>query len=203
MSSDPLPHLPRRWPRWARRRWIPSPSQPRAPAEPPEVMHRTRAVNFLGRRTPIVYQNDNGPCLLRAICELPLDSEPPASLPRTRSAFPAVLMSPVFVCAGLIDSNSTVQDKDEEYVRNREQNIADAIDLLPRLMTSIDVTVMFRKIDDFEFTRERAIFDLLDIPLYHGWIVDPQLHHLNFDLQRPITILIFLLSFGGCFSQHD
>ena len=33
---------------------------------------------------------------------------------------------------------------------------------------------MFRKVDDFEFTPERAIFDLLDIPLYHGWIVDPQ-----------------------------
>ncbi|KAF3501815.1 hypothetical protein F2Q69_00042749 [Brassica cretica] len=29
-------------------------------------------------------------------------------------------------------------------------------------------------IDDFEFTPECAIFDLLDIPLYHGWIVDPQ-----------------------------
>ncbi|KAE9596804.1 putative MINDY deubiquitinase [Lupinus albus] len=29
-------------------------------------------------------------------------------------------------------------------------------------------------IDDFEFTRECAIFDLLDIPLCHGWIVDPQ-----------------------------
>lgn len=37
------------------------------------------------------------------------------------------------------------QDKDEEYVRNREQNIADAIDLLPRLTTGIDVNVMFRK----------------------------------------------------------
>ncbi|VAI90777.1 unnamed protein product [Triticum turgidum subsp. durum] len=30
------------------------------------------------------------------------------------------------------------------------------------------------RVDDFEFTPERAIFDLLDIPLYHGWIVDPQ-----------------------------
>jgi hypothetical protein len=63
-------------------------------------MHQTRAVDFLGRRTPIVYQNNNGPCPLLAICELPLDSEPPTSLPRARSAFPAVLMSPVFVCAG-------------------------------------------------------------------------------------------------------
>lgn len=51
--------------------------QPLAPpAEPFEVMHRTRAVDFLGRRTPIVYQNDNGPCPLLAICELsPFDSE--------------------------------------------------------------------------------------------------------------------------------
>lgn len=30
------------------------------------------------------------------------------------------------------------------------------------------------RIDDFEFTPGCAIFDLLDIPLYHGWIVDPQ-----------------------------
>lgn len=30
------------------------------------------------------------------------------------------------------------------------------------------------RIHDFEFTPERAIFDLLGIELYHGWIVDPQ-----------------------------
>lgn len=35
------------------------------------------------------------------------------------------------------------------------------------------------RVDDFEFTRERAIFDLLDIPLYHGWIVDPQVCFLT------------------------
>ncbi|GFP86497.1 protein fam63a, partial [Phtheirospermum japonicum] len=67
-----------------------------------------------------------------------------------------------------------VQDKDAGFVENQQQNIADAIDLLPRLTTGIDVNIKFRRIDDFEFTRECAIFDLLDIPLYHGWIVDPQ-----------------------------
>jgi hypothetical protein len=163
-------------------------------------MHRTRAVDFLGRRTPIVYQNDNGPCPLLAICNvLLLKNVISLNLDASKVSQQKLLS---LVAERLIDSNSAVQDKDEEYVRNREQNITDAIDLLPRLTTSIDVTVMFRKIDDFEFTRERAMFDLLDIPLYHGWIVDPQLHHLNFDLQRPITVLIFLLSFGGCFSLH-
>lgn len=95
------------------------------------------------------------------------------------------------------------QNKDEGYIENQQQNIADAIDLLPRLTTGIDVNIKFRRlilchmflllicrnsyhnqdslhgcrIDDFEFTPECAIFDLLDIPLYHGWIVDPQVYH--------------------------
>jgi hypothetical protein len=77
----------------------------------------------------------------------------------------------------LIDSNSKVNNKDEGYIENQQQNIADAIDLLPRLTTGIDVNIKFRRIDDFEFTPECAIFDLLDIPLYHGWIVDPQVYH--------------------------
>ncbi|KAH9721657.1 MINDY DUB domain-containing protein [Citrus sinensis] len=78
------------------------------------------------------------------------------------------------VAERLIDSNSNVNNKDAGYVENQQQNIADAIDLLPRLATGIDVNIKFRRIDDFEFTPECAIFDLLDIPLYHGWIVDPQ-----------------------------
>ncbi|CAN6200533.1 unnamed protein product [Urochloa humidicola] len=172
MSSDPSPHLPTPVAPPGAAEVDPQ-SQPAAPpAEPPEVMHRTRAVDFLGRRTPIVYQNDNGPCPLLAICNVLLLKNVISLNPDASEVSQQKLLS--LVAERLIDSNSAVQDKDEEYVRNREQNIADAIDLLPRLATGIDVNVMFRKIDDFEFTRERAIFDLLDIPLYHGWIVDPQ-----------------------------
>ena len=29
-------------------------------------------------------------------------------------------------------------------------------------------------VDQFEYTRECIIFDLFHIPLYHGWIIDPQ-----------------------------
>ncbi|KAH6831054.1 FAM63A-like protein [Perilla frutescens var. hirtella] len=78
------------------------------------------------------------------------------------------------VAERLIDSNSKIDNKDADYVKNQQQNIADAIDLLHRLTTGIDVNIKFRRIDDFEFTPECAIFDLLDIPLYHGWIIDPQ-----------------------------
>ncbi|CAM0909833.1 unnamed protein product [Alopecurus aequalis] len=145
---------------------------PAPPLEPPEVMHKTRAVEFLGRRTPIVYQNDNGPCPLLAICNVLLLKNVINLNPDAGEVSQQKLLS--LVAERLIDSNSSAQGKDEEYVRNWEHNISDAIDLLPRLTTGIDVNVMFRKVDDFEFTPERAIFDLLDIPLYHGWIVDPQ-----------------------------
>ncbi|KAG6529702.1 hypothetical protein ZIOFF_011915 [Zingiber officinale] len=47
----------------------------------------------------------------------------------------------------LIDSNNNVyvcQDKDNGYLKNQQQNISDAIDLLPRLVIGIDVNVHFR-----------------------------------------------------------
>ncbi|XP_026661848.1 uncharacterized protein LOC103710635 isoform X2 [Phoenix dactylifera] len=137
-----------------------------------EVVYKTKVIQFLGRSTPIILQNDNGPCPLLAICNvLLLRNNLNLSLDASEVSLQKLLS---LVAEKLIDSNSNVQDKDDVYVSNQQQNIADAIDLLPRLATGIDVNVHFRKINDFEFTRECAIFDLLDIGLYHGWIVDPQ-----------------------------
>ena len=33
--------------------------------------------------------------------------------------------------------------------------------------------------DQFEYTRECSIFDLLNIQLFHGWVIDPQNNELN------------------------
>ncbi|KAK6163862.1 hypothetical protein DH2020_000726 [Rehmannia glutinosa] len=147
-----------------------------------EMVHRTKVVQFLGRKTPIILQNDNGPCPLLAICNV-------LSLKNSLNLSPDIpevsqekLLS--LVAERLIDSNININEKDTGYVENQQQNIADAIDLLPRLTTGIDVNLKFRRIDDFEFTRECAIFDLLDIPLYHGWIVDPQNQNVRSELKK-------------------
>lgn len=137
-----------------------------------EMVHKTKIIQFLGRTTPIILQNDNGPCPLLAICNVLLLRNNLNLSPDVAEVSQEKLLS--LVAERLIDSNSDVNNKDAGYVENQQQNIADAIDLLPRLTTGIDVNIKFRRIDDFEFTRECAIFDLLDIPLYHGWIVDPQ-----------------------------
>ncbi|XP_057811898.1 uncharacterized protein LOC131026143 [Salvia miltiorrhiza] len=157
----------------------PSAAPPPPPAEPEskrekEMVHKTKVIQFLGRTAPIILQNDNGPCPLLAICNV-------LSLKNNLNLSPDIpevsqekLLS--LVAERLIDSNTNIDNKEAGYVENQLQNIADAIDLLPRLTTGIDVNLKFRRIDDFEFTPECAIYDLLDIPLYHGWIVDPQDH---------------------------
>ncbi|KAF8032937.1 hypothetical protein BT93_D1737 [Corymbia citriodora subsp. variegata] len=137
-----------------------------------ECVYKTKHIQFLGRPTPIILQNDNGSCPLLAICNILLLRNCLNLNPDTAEVSQEKLLS--LVADRLIDSNSNINNKDAGYVKNQQQNIADAIDLLPRLATGIDVNIKFRRIDDFEFTRECAIFDLLDIPLYHGWIVDPQ-----------------------------
>ncbi|CAN1332774.1 Ubiquitin carboxyl-terminal hydrolase MINDY-1 [Linum perenne] len=140
--------------------------------EQKECLHKTKTVQFLGRTTPIILQNDNGPCPLLAICNVLLLRNQISLSPDVAEVSQEKLLS--LVAERLIDSNSNIDNKDAGYVENQQQNIADAIDLLPRLATGIDVNIKFTRINDFEFTRECAIFDLLDIPLYHGWIVDPQ-----------------------------
>lgn len=40
-----------------------------------------------------------------------------------------------------------MQSKDAEYAQNQQQNIADAIDLLPRLATGIDVNIKFLRLN--------------------------------------------------------
>ena len=63
---------------------------------------------------------------------------------------------------------------DGEVRLNYEQNMNDAMAVLPKLQTGLDVNVKFTGVKDFEYTPECIIFDLLRIPLYHGWLVDPQ-----------------------------
>lgn len=44
-----------------------------------------------------------------------------------------------------ISGHLCMQNKDDEFVKNQQQNIGDAIQLLPRLATGIDVNVRFRQ----------------------------------------------------------
>ncbi|NWW23203.1 MINY1 hydrolase, partial [Falcunculus frontatus] len=66
------------------------------------------------------------------------------------------------------------RDTSEGLQLNFQQNINDTMMVLPKLSTGLDVNVRFTGVSDFEYTPECIVFDLLNIPLYHGWLVDPQ-----------------------------
>lgn len=76
----------------------------------------------------------------------------------------------------LLDANSEARlaGLPEETAANLRANIADAVALLPKLATGLDVNPRFTDVRAFEFTQDVAIFDLLDTRLVHGWLVDPQ-----------------------------
>lgn len=84
------------------------------------------------------------------------------------------------VAGYLLDSNNSerLACMDEAHRVNTQRNIEDAIQQLPKLATGVDVNVGFTSIDAFEFTQETVIFDLLDVRLLHGWLVDPQVNRL-------------------------
>ena len=81
------------------------------------------------------------------------------------------------VATRLIEGNQLGADRSSFEVANSQQALNDAISMLPRLQYGLDVNVQFSSpsgVTGFEFTQEFAPFDLLDITLAHGWLVDPQ-----------------------------
>ncbi|CAL8463733.1 g3267 [Coccomyxa elongata] len=138
------------------------------------VHYKLKAIKFLGRDVPIVVQNENGPCplialanvlLLRNQIQLSVDC-PEVSQER--------LMA--LIAGFLLDSNSPdrLGTSNAEVQANLHKNIGDAVEMLPKLTTGLDVNILYHDIKGFEFTDVVAIFDLLDIQLVHGWLVDPQ-----------------------------
>ena len=127
----------------------------------------------INESVPVLLQDVNGPCPILAIFNILL-LRGSLKLP---GGVGEVLQSKVvqMLAEYLLDRNFAASDSaNEDMKANMQFNLADAISLLPRLTTGIDVNVRFNDIRGVEFTAEVAVFDLLGIDLVHGWLVDPQ-----------------------------
>ncbi|RHZ44273.1 hypothetical protein Glove_744g8 [Diversispora epigaea] len=49
-----------------------------------------------------------------------------------------------------------------------------ALSIIPSLQSGLDVNVRFNSIHGFEPTAELSVFDIFNVELVHGWVVDPQ-----------------------------
>ncbi|XP_032435830.1 ubiquitin carboxyl-terminal hydrolase MINDY-1 isoform X2 [Xiphophorus hellerii] len=144
-----------------------------AAAEPGPAMpayYLVKWITWKEKKTPIVTQSENGPCPLLAIMNT-LFLRWKAKLPaQTEVVTTEELMAHLGECVLSV----TPREKTNAMELNFQQNMSDAMAVLPKLSTGLDVNVRFTGVTDFEYTPECIVFDLLNIPLYHGWLVDPQ-----------------------------
>ncbi|KAM6106616.1 LOW QUALITY PROTEIN: ubiquitin carboxyl-terminal hydrolase MINDY-1 [Pterocles gutturalis] len=150
------------------------------PAEPPRAQTPSREaeadfycvkwITWKGERTPIITQSENGPCPLLAIMNI-LFLQWKVKLPPQKEVITAEeLMAHLGDCI----LSTQPREPSEGLQLNFQQNINDTMTVLPKLSTGLDVNVRFTGVSDFEYTPECIVFDLLNVPLYHGWLVDPQ-----------------------------
>ncbi|XP_065713828.1 ubiquitin carboxyl-terminal hydrolase MINDY-1 isoform X2 [Patagioenas fasciata] len=165
-----------------------SPAGPRAatggvtaPAEPPparppardaeEDFYCVKWIEWKGERTPVITQSANGPCPLLALMNVLLLRWKVKLPPQKEVITAEELMAHLGDC---ILSTPPPREPAEGLQLNFQQNINDSMTVLPKLSTGLDVNVRFTGVSDFEYTPECIVFDLLSVPLYHGWLLDPQ-----------------------------
>uniref|UniRef100_A0A3B3HFJ6 Ubiquitin carboxyl-terminal hydrolase n=1 Tax=Oryzias latipes TaxID=8090 RepID=A0A3B3HFJ6_ORYLA len=140
------------------------------PRPPIPAYYLVKWITWKEKKTPIITQSENGPCPLLAIMNT-LFLRWKAKLPaQTEMVTTEELMAHLGDCVLSV----TPREKTNVMELNFQQNMSDAMAVLPKLSTGLDVNVRFTGVTDFEYTPECIVFDLLDIPLYHGWLVDPQ-----------------------------
>jgi hypothetical protein len=133
--------------------------------------YQVKRVEFFGRSVKVCLQNANGPCPLLAIANV-LSLRNELKLPSGGADISQSKLITMIVDL-LLERNKQLEHH-AEFAADFQQNMADAFEVLQKLTTGIDVNVKFHSVFAFEPTKEVSVFDLLGIPLVHGWLVDPQ-----------------------------
>ncbi|KAG7376959.1 hypothetical protein PHYPSEUDO_012384 [Phytophthora pseudosyringae] len=137
--------------------------------------YAVKQTQFLGKPVRYVCQNANGPCPLLAMANV--------LLLRGQLALEGVVEPPGLVSARslmrlvhrrLLDTNPPLSTASELQRLTQEKTLQDVAELLPSMFVGLDVNVRFHNITDFEYTVACAAFDMLDIALVHGWLLDEQ-----------------------------
>jgi hypothetical protein len=108
-------------------------------------------------------QSSNGPCPLLAICNT-LSLRGIVEFPGDRSvSIDALKQMVAHILLKKGDSNENVR-----------AILDDSIGILQKLNRGMDVNIRFTSVDSFDHTKETAVFDALDIRLFHAWIVSEE-----------------------------
>ncbi|KAM8876252.1 ubiquitin carboxyl-terminal hydrolase MINDY-2 [Synchiropus picturatus] len=139
-----------------------------------QSIYHIKWIKWREENTPIITQNENGPCPLLAIMNVLLLAWKVKIPPMME----IITVEQLMEYLGDYILETKPKEISETQRLNYEQNMSDAMAILHKLQTGLDVNVKFTGVRVFEYTPECIVFDLLDIPLYHGWLVDPQMQDI-------------------------
>ncbi|XP_071956169.1 ubiquitin carboxyl-terminal hydrolase MINDY-2-like isoform X3 [Antedon mediterranea] len=139
-------------------------------ATPAVNVYHIKWIKWNNEKTPIITQNENGPCPLIALMNV-LILRGKVKLQQSAELITA---NQLMEYLGSCILEYVPKDASNDMQRNYEQNMNDAMAILPKLQTGLDVNVKFTGVQHFEYTSECIVFDLLNITLCHGWLYDPQ-----------------------------
>ncbi|KAJ3123721.1 Ubiquitin carboxyl-terminal hydrolase MINDY-1 [Nowakowskiella sp. JEL0407] len=80
-------------------------------------------------------------------------------------------MSPTSVTT---PSGSRRRNFTEDQIASYARNLEDVMNLIPTLQFGLDVNVRFDSPYSFELTPSLLVFDIFNVALCHGWVIDPQ-----------------------------
>uniref|UniRef100_A0A0D9YHJ0 alanine--tRNA ligase n=1 Tax=Oryza glumipatula TaxID=40148 RepID=A0A0D9YHJ0_9ORYZ len=130
---------------------------------PPKVSYKTRTIDFFGRPTHIIHQHENGPCgnvlLLR--------SEIGLFLNKTEVMEDDLLSR---IISHLKRCRKMQFELHEGFQYSEFQH--KVLSVAKNLWREVCINVTFKSTDGFVFSPEYALFDYLEIPVFHGWLVD-------------------------------
>jgi len=137
--------------------------------------YRIKDIKFFGSARRVLLQSANGPCPLLALCNvLLLRNQLQISEDQRYISFHELLE---MVSNLLFELNGRSGDLDQTTSSrdaNIQESLSSCLNILPKLNAGLDVNCKFSGPTDFEYTQELAVFDLLDISLFHGWVVSKQ-----------------------------
>jgi hypothetical protein len=147
---------------------------------PPKVSYKTRTIDFFGRPTHIIHQHENGPCGLIVICNvLLLRSEIGLFLNKTEVMEDDLLSR---IISRLKRCRKMQFELHEGFQYSEFQH--KVLSVAKNLWREVCINVTFKSTDGFVFSPEYALFDYLEIPVFHGWLVD--------QVREPNCYVLFL-----------
>ncbi|KAF2078371.1 hypothetical protein CYY_000355 [Polysphondylium violaceum] len=126
-----------------------------------------KGITYQDKKRNIVTQKINGPCPLIAIINI-LSLRGDITLPDAGTVTYDDLVTRIG--SFLLESMQNYEDTELQY--DYEIKINDAINILPSLVYGLDLNIKFSGIKNF--ASDINIFQVLNIGLVHGWLVDPQ-----------------------------